>query len=183
MRNNKLQIAIIGSAGIEEYPYRKPDKKIYKMAYELGSLVAKSGSILICGGKGGIMKEACRGAKENGGITVGIISGNKRGESNRFVDVEIVSGFTNYAEDGIIISMSDGIIAIGGGAGTLQEITLGYRNKKPTVLMKNVNGWSSKLKDVYLDERKNIKLYTATRSNEAVRLLFQLLKGGHLYKL
>ncbi len=176
MKNKRrLQIAVIGSAGIEEYPYKKPARALYRIAYEIGAMIAKSNNILVCGGKGGIMEEACRGAKENNGLTVGVVSGNKRGVSNRYIDVEIISGFINYAEDGIIISMADGVIALGGGAGTLQEIALSYRNKKPIVFLKNSGGWSDKLIEEYLDERKNIKFNSAKTSKEAVLLLYKLL--------
>ncbi len=172
----KLQIGIIGSAGYEEYPLAKPDKKAYKCAFELGELIAQKGAILICGGKGGIMEEACHGAKNKNGITVGIVSGNKRGQANKFVDVEVVSGMVNCSEEALIISMSDGIIAMGGGAGTLQELALAYRNKKPVVAIRNIAGWSNIVADTYLDERKIIKIGSAETAGEAMKLLLEKVK-------
>ncbi len=172
----KLQIGIIGSAGWEEYPGAKPDKKLYKIAYSLGKAVAVSGAILICGGKGGIMEEACRGSKRQNGTTVGVISGSLRGLSNEFVDVEIVSGMINCAEESIIISMCDGLIAIGGGSGTLQELSLAYRNKKPVVCMKNTGGWAGKVAGTFLDERKLILFKTANKPREAIDILLKEMK-------
>lgn len=173
----KIQIGVIGSAGWEEYPGKKPNRKLYKLAYEVGKLIALKQAILICGGKGGIMMEVCRGAKENNGITVGVVSGNKRNTANTYVDIEVVSGFSNYAEEGIIVSMSDGIIAIGGGAGTLQEIATAYRNKKTIVAIQNSGGWAKITAGTYLDERKTVKIYATSSPNEAVRILIKKIKS------
>lgn len=172
----RLQIGVIGSAGWEEYPGKKPDKKSFKIAYEVGRLIAQNKAILVCGGKGGAMEEACRGAKENNGITVGVISGNNRNQVNPYVDVEIVSGMVNCAEEAIIVSMCDGIIAIGGGSGTLQEIATAYRNKKPIVVVKSGGGWADKLSNLYLDERKLIKIAVANSPEEALTLLLKKIR-------
>ncbi|MDO8657759.1 MAG: TIGR00725 family protein [Candidatus Levybacteria bacterium] len=167
----KLQIGVIGSAGWEEYPNKKPSKKIFELAYEVGKLIAESNAVLICGGKGGIMEEACRGAKEKNGITAGIVSGNERNQTNNYVDVEVVSGMINCGEEAIIISMCDGIIAIGGGSGTLQEIATAYRNKKPVVALNGVDGWANKVAGKYLDERELVKIELADSPKEALKLL------------
>lgn len=169
----RLQIGIIGSAGWQEYPGKKPDKRAFKIAYEAGKLIAQNSAVLICGGKGGVMEEACRGAKEKNGITVGIISGNKRNQANKYVDVEIVSGMVNNAEEAIIVSMCDGIIAVGGGAGTLQEIATAYRNKKPVVAIRSGGGWADKLSSLYLDERKLMRIQIANSPKEALDLLLK----------
>lgn len=75
----RKQIAVIGSAGPEEYPGKKPSMEIYRCAFEIGSLLASRGAIVVCGGKGGIMESVCMGAKEKEGTTVGVIAGNRRG--------------------------------------------------------------------------------------------------------
>lgn len=172
----KLQIGVIGSAGWEEYPKTKPEKRIYNLAFEVGKLIAKNNSILICGGKGGIMLEAAKGAKKLKGITVGVVSGSKRFESNKFIDVEVVSGITNFSEESMLISMCDGIISIGGGAGTLQELTLAYRSRKPVVILKNTGGWSEKIADSFLDEREKIKFDLAATPEEAFSILLRKIK-------
>ena len=172
----RLQIGVIGSAGWEEYPNKKPDKKIFEFAYETGKLIAEKNAVLICGGKGGIMEEACRGAKEKDGITAGVVSGNERNKTNKYVDVEVVSGMVNCGEEAIIISMCDGIMAIGGGSGTLQEIATAYRNKKPVVALNGVDGWASKLSNTFLDEREIIKIYFANSPKEAVEILIKKIK-------
>lgn len=169
----KLQIGVIGSAGWEEYPNKKPAKSSFMTAYNVGKLIAQENAILICGGKGGIMEEACKGAKEKNGITVGVISGNERNKTNRYVDIEVVSGVINCAEESIIISMCDGLIAIGGGSGTLQEIAIAYRNKKPIIAIKGRNGWATKLANTYLDERQFIKIDSADTPKEAINMLLK----------
>lgn len=172
----KLQIAVIGSAGWEEYPGKKPNKKIFQLAYEAGKQIALQNAILVCGGKGGIMEEACRGAKENNGITVGVISGNERNKSNKYVDIEIVSGIVNCGEEALLISMCDGIVAIGGGSGTLQEIATAYRNKKTIIAIKGVKGWTNKLAGTYLDDRRLTKIEIANSSEEAISILLKRVK-------
>lgn len=172
----KLQIGIIGSAGWEEYPNKKPGRKAFEVAYKIGKIVATKNAVLICGGKGGIMEHACRGAKEKNGITVGVISGNKLNQANKYIDVEVVSGAINCSEEALIISMSDGIIAIGGGSGTLQEIATAYRNNKPVVAIKGIPGWASKLAGKYLDDRKIIRISIAKSPENAFKLLLQKIK-------
>lgn len=177
VKNNKtIQIGIIGAAGWEEYPNRKPNKKLYKLAYELGRLIAIKKAVLVCGGKGGIMLEASRGAKSCNGITAGIISGNSRNKSNKYIDVEIVSGMLNCAEESIIVSMSDGIIAIGGGSGTLQELAIAYRNKKPVVCIKETGGWAERVENTFLDDRKLIKFKSAGNPKDAISILLKEIK-------
>jgi uncharacterized protein (TIGR00725 family) len=96
-------------------------KKYLEMAGEVGRLVAERGGILVCGGMGGVMEAACRGAKEAGGLTVGIIPGARRGEANAFVDVAIATGM-GYTRNSLVVMNSDVLIAVDGEYGTLSEI-------------------------------------------------------------
>lgn len=164
----RIQIGVIGSAGPEEYKDSKPDPRAYTLAEDIGRLLAEKGAVLICGGKGGIMEAACRGAKSANGITVGVVAGNQRGVCNPYVDVEVVSGATNCAEESLIISMSDAMIILGGGAGTLQEIATAYRNNKPLVAVEGLDGWGKKLANTYLDYRELTKIELAHSAEEAV---------------
>lgn len=168
----RYQIGIVGSAGPEEYPGQKPDVKAYEIAEFLGEKIAQKDAILITGGKGGIMESACKGAKKSNGITVGIVSGNERGTSNQFVDVDVVSGMLNCAEESLIISMSDALIILGGGSGTLQEIALAYRNDKPMVVVDGLDGWGKKLAETYLDYREKYKIRLAKTPQEAIDIVF-----------
>ena len=173
----KLQIGVIGSAGSEEYPKNgAPSPKVFEVAYQLGKLIAQNDAVLITGGKGGIMESASKGAKESGGTTVGVVQGNQRFTSNNFTDIEVISGMTATGEETILILMCDGLIGIGGGAGTLQELSIAYRNQKPVVLISSQSGWSKSLAGKYLDSRKRIKFKSANSPEKAVKILFKLIK-------
>lgn len=173
----KLQIGVIGSAGPEEYPLRKPNQKMYDSAREVGEILARKNCIIVCGGKGGIMEAVCLGAKKENGVTVAEVAGEGRFEANEFVDVEIVTQDTGFRGASQLIGMSDGLIALGGGAGTLQEIAIAYRMKKPLVLLVGFGGWVDRIAKLgYLDERQLVHFKQTNSSQEAVRLLLALLQ-------
>lgn len=175
--SRKIQIGVLGWAGKEEYPVGGPTEKELAMAKEVGSLLAKAGAIVVTGGKGGIMEYAARGAKENGGVTAGVITG-PRGTANKWTDIEIVTGFKIAGFDEVFIPlMCDAVIVIGGGAGTLQEICVSYRNKIPIIVIEKTFGWAPKvLKETYLDSRKTVKIISAKNSKDAVlKVISQVL--------
>ncbi len=104
-------------------------------AYELGRLVAEQGWVLLNGGRGaGIMDSSARGAKEAGGLTVGILPGSERGQASAYVDVQIVTGMGS-ARNNINVLSSDVVIACSGGAGTLSEIALALKAKRPIIVL------------------------------------------------
>ena len=107
----KLQIAVIG------YNSDKSNSLTDKIAYQVGREIAKADGALICGGLGGVMENACKGAKEHGGLTVGIIPQEDFTYANNFCDIVIASGI-GYARDFIVATSADGIIVVGGGVGT-----------------------------------------------------------------
>lgn len=92
-------------------------------AGEVGRALAERGVVLICGGLGGAMEAACRGAKAGGGTTVGILPGSDRAAANRYVDVAIATGL-GEARNAIVARTADAVIAVGGAWGTLSEIAL-----------------------------------------------------------
>lgn len=106
------------------------DDGLYRLAYQVGREIAKRGAILICGGLGGVMEAACRGAKEMGGMTVGILPGFSREDANPFVDVAVATGL-GEARNLIIVYTASGLVACGGQAGTLSEIAFTLRAGKP----------------------------------------------------
>jgi len=101
------------------------------MAQKVGELVAKKGAILLCGGQGGIMEAAAKGAKESHGHTIGVLPG-KIDNSNPYIDKPILTGLED-ARNYINIKVSDAVIAFEGGAGTLSEIALALKNDRPLV--------------------------------------------------
>lgn len=102
------------------------------LAFQVGRLVARNRATLICGGLGGVMQEACRGARSEGGTTIGILPGERRDQANAFVDIPIVTGM-GEARNLIIVRSSDAMIAISGGYGTLSEIAFALKLGVPLV--------------------------------------------------
>jgi len=177
----RLQIGVVGYAGIEEYPAKdSPDPAVYAAAEEVGRLLASMGLTVVTGGKGGVMEAAARGAKQAGGITVGIVSGAARGTANDYTDVEIPTGMASAGFDEVLlVGMCDALIVICGGAGTLEEIVLAYRNRKPIVILAGTGGWADAVADTYLDERKSQKTTVASMPAEAVKAAVTLARKSY----
>lgn len=106
--------------------------EIYKLAEEVGAEIAKAEAILICGGLGGVMEAVCKGAKEHGGITIGILPGVNKYEANPYVDFPVPTGL-GEGRNVLIVRSADVLIAISGGYGTLSEIGFSLRLGKPVV--------------------------------------------------
>ena len=143
-----------------------------KLAYEIGSEIAKSDSVLITGGLGGVMRAACQGAQDANGITVGIIPQNDPSHANEFCDIIIPSGM-GLTRDFLNALSADGVIVIGGGSGTLSEICAAYMYKKPIVALKNSGGTASKYADQYLDYRKNVKIVGVETPQQAIKYILE----------
>jgi uncharacterized protein (TIGR00725 family) len=101
-------------------------------AEQVGGEVARSGAILVCGGMGGVMEAASRGARLAGGVTVGILPGLDRESANPYITVAIPTGL-GEARNALVVRASDGLIAIDGSYGTLSEIALGLQLGRPIV--------------------------------------------------
>ncbi len=122
----KICISVVGSGDEELNP------QIAKIANEVGREIASRGAVLICGGLGGVMVEAAKGAKENGGLTVGILPGEDTGSANPFIDVALSTGL-GFARNVIVAYSGDAVIAISGRLGTLSEISYALLKKKPVI--------------------------------------------------
>jgi len=127
----KPQIGVIGS-GICNNGISNPS--ICDLAKEVGKHIAKNGAILICGGRGGVMEAAAFGAKESGGITVGILPGEHHSDANPYIDIAITTAM-GHARNTIIAQSSSVLIAVGGRYGTLSEIALALSMEKPVVVI------------------------------------------------
>jgi uncharacterized protein (TIGR00725 family) len=102
------------------------------LAEELGARLVDLGATVVCGGLGGVMEAACRGAKSRRGTTVGLLPGLDRSEANGWVDVAIATGLGEL-RNGLIVRASDALVAIGSSAGTLTEIAFGLRLGRPVI--------------------------------------------------
>jgi uncharacterized protein (TIGR00725 family) len=117
-------IAVVGagSASAEEE----------RAAEAVGHGLAAAGAVVVCGGLGGVMEAACRGAKSAGGTTVGILPGTRRADANPHVDVAIATGLGEM-RNGLVVRAADALVAVGGEFGTLSEIALALKAGKPVV--------------------------------------------------
>ena len=103
-----------------------------RLAEEVGRLLAENGAALVCGGLGGVMEAACRGAKQAAGLTIGVLPGRERRGANPFVDIPIVTGMRE-ARNIIVVSSGQSVIAVGGRFGTLSEIAHALKLGIPVV--------------------------------------------------
>ncbi len=103
-----------------------------RAAEAVGRGLAERGAVVVCGGLGGAMEAACRGAKEAGGTTVGILPGSDRSAANAWVDVAVATGL-GEARNAVVVRSADAVIAVAGSYGTLSEIALALRAGTPVV--------------------------------------------------
>lgn len=127
MMGKSTIIAVIGGGHCSD--------EIYELAREVGREIARAGAMLICGGMFGVMEAACRGAKEAGGTTIGVLPGKNTTEANTFIDIPVVTGLSD-ARNVIIARSADGVIAVDGEYGTLSEIAFSLKFGKPVVGLK-----------------------------------------------
>ncbi|MEW6059640.1 MAG: TIGR00725 family protein [Actinomycetota bacterium] len=101
-------------------------------AEEVGRLLADAGAVLVCGGLGGVMDAAARGAASAGGASVGILPGETRRGSSLHLTVALPTAL-GEARNALVVRAADAVIAIGGEFGTLSEIALAVKIGKPVV--------------------------------------------------
>ena len=118
-------IAVVG-------PGEGSDELELAAAEEAGAAVAEAGAGLVCGGLGGVMEAACRGARSRGGLTVGLLPGTDRDAANGWVVVALPTGL-GEARNALVVRAADAVVAIGGGWGTLSEIALALKTGVPVV--------------------------------------------------
>ncbi len=147
-------ISVIGSGSND-------DHKLTATTEEVGREIARKGFVVVCGGLGGIMESVCKGAKSEGGLTIGILPGETEQDSNQYLDVPIITG-TGQARNLAVALSGNVIIAIGGGFGTLSELSFALRFNKKII---GINTW---------DISPNIQ--PASSAAEAVRIACDHLK-------
>ena len=121
-----LHIGVIGEG--------RCSRRIAVQAERVGAAIAAAGAVLVCGGLGGVMAAASRGAARSGGVVVGLLPGVDPADANRWVTIPIATGM-DQARNVIVVRSSDAVIAIGGMYGTLSEIALALKARKPLVLL------------------------------------------------
>ncbi|MBI2176968.1 MAG: TIGR00725 family protein [Candidatus Tectomicrobia bacterium] len=114
----KTLIAVIGDSA--------PSAETAALAEEVGRLLAREGAVLVCGGLGGVMEAAARGAKSAGGLTIGILPGYDPASANPHIDLPVCTGM-GHARNAVIAATAGALIALEGSYGTLSEIALGLK--------------------------------------------------------
>jgi len=171
-----LRVGVIGQSG------EIPDK-MYQLAEALGREIAGVGGILFTGGTSGVMEAASKGAKSAGGLVVGILPGDDAEAGNSFIDVPVTTGLMDDYRSLMLVHTCDGLIMVGGGNGTLGELSAAYLNHKPVVILESSGGWAERVRQMafdgcYLDHRRTLKLEYASDATQAVALLLSCIKSA-----
>ena len=158
MRGKRI-ISVIGAS--------VADNELYSLAERTGRVIAIRGCILLCGGRGGVMEAACKGCRDEGGFSIGLLPWGRE-HANPYLDLVLA---TNLGEvrNIAVVSAGDGVISIGGGPGTLSEIAFALKLSKPLVTLKS---W-----DLVDFEGKRTDLYRATHPIEAVDMVLGKILG------
>jgi len=169
----KPLIGVLGDNQIPEGDPRGP------LAEELGQALIDGGYRIACGGMGGVMNAVCCGARRSehyrDGDIVGILPDKDASRVNEYVDIAIPTGL-GLARNSII-ALSDAVIGLGGGSGTLSEMAFAWQFNRLVIGMRTESGWSGKLADQPLDARKRFvnidddRVYGADSAIEAVEIL------------
>jgi len=165
----KKVIAVIGS----DIPDTHLAHDTFTIAEELGKEIARHHAVLLCGGRGGVMEAACKGAKSQQGTTIGILPDSKV-EANPYVDIALPTGLgtrRNY----LVVNMSDAVIAVGGSWGTLNEMSFAGILVKPLILIKGTGGSVDLLCESYLIREKHDKAVVTAAPKEAVEAALSFL--------
>jgi len=120
----RTRIAVIGGS--------RAGRQALDAALEVGRLVARAGAVVVCGGLGGVMEAASRGAREEGGLVIGILPGAAAADANPWVDVPIATGL-GYTRNSLVVMNADAVIAVDGEYGTLSEIAYGLIHGRKVV--------------------------------------------------
>jgi uncharacterized protein (TIGR00725 family) len=166
----KLQIAVLGSSKII------CTKKQYEYAEKAGEELAKRDCLVLTGGGLGVMEAALKGAKKYGGLTLAIVPWEDKERVNDYADVVVATGI-GWSRNAINLNSCDGCIVVGGGAGTLNEVTYAYMQSKLTVCITPSGGMAKEISDTYFDIRKTTKIHGAKNALDAVELLMKLIKN------
>ena len=140
-----------------------PQTSLAELAFEVGRGIAERDAVLICGGLTGVMEHAARGARAAGGLTIGLLPDDDVNDANESIDISIATGL-GHARNAILARTADGVVALGGGLGTLSEIALALRNRLPTIGIKT---WRFDR-----DGRTEPELPVAANAKEALDWLF-----------
>ena len=161
--DRKLIIAVIGGG--------QCSAEEAAVAETVGRELAKRGAILVCGGLGGVMEAACRGAAIESGLTVGILPSDDPATSNRYVQIPVATGL-GQARNVAVVKSAQAVIAIDGDYGTLSEISFALKSGIPVI---GLNTWA-----LSKNGREDKSIIEAEDAVDAVEKAVSLAKGAKL---
>ena len=160
LAKKRIIIAVIGGG--------QPTPEEAMLAEEVGRELARQGAALVCGGLGGVMEAACRGASSEGGVTIGILPGDSAKTANPYVQIPIVTGM-GYARNISVVKSAQAVIAVGGSYGTLSEIAYALSSDIPVI---GLNTWS-----MSRNGQQDNSIILAQNPTEAVNKALSLTKN------
>lgn len=181
LNKTPYQIGVFGSGNINE--------EIYKIAYEVGALVAREGHILVNGGQEGVMEASARGAAEANGLVIGVLPGNKFTEGNEYSTVKILTGM-HYARNQINGLSCHGAIVVGGSSGAYEEARRVWEGRGPVVVLANSGSNTGAASAMIArqetlgmafpeDKPKPWKVFIAETPQESVTMVINLIQRGY----
>jgi uncharacterized protein (TIGR00725 family) len=160
--NRRAQISVVG------FNEDSCTKAARDAAYQVGWSIAKEGGTVVCGGLGGVMEAACKGARDAGGHSVGIIPSADSAQANRYCDVVVATGL-GKSRNFLVAYSGDAMIVVGGGAGTLIEVAVAYQASKPIVAVKGTGGVADEWGGRYIDDRQTGMILKGSSPEDAVK--------------
>lgn len=155
-----MQVAICGTGG-------PIDAELAALAESLGAQLASGGYTLVCGGLGGVMEAAARGARQAGGLVVGILPTSNARDANPFCSVVIPTGL-GEARNVLVVRAADVVVLMAGGAGTLAEAALAWQAGKPIIALAPSGGWAQELAGRAIDDRRSDVIGWASSVDEVI---------------
>lgn len=159
-KDKYIFIAVIGGGDVSS--------QVAALAEEVGREIARRGAVLVCGGLGGVMEAACRGASREGGLTIGILPGENRQAANPYVRIPIVTGL-GYARNVAVVRSAQAVIAVDGSYGTLSEIGHALQSNIPVI---GLNTWS-----LSIDGRADNAIVPADNPKDAVNRAIAMINS------
>jgi uncharacterized protein (TIGR00725 family) len=161
MSEQMKTVAVIGS--------NRADQVLDKLAEQVGRTIAAAGYGLVCGGLGGVMKAACRGAHAilgpGSGRIIGILPGPDKDAANEYVDVAIPTGL-GYARNILVVLSADAVVAVGGATGTMSEIAHAWQHGRPICAFVPAGGWGARLAGETLDDKRGDRVHAVETSED-----------------
>lgn len=128
--DQKITISVVGG--------HETNAKTAELAYETGKMIADQDAVLVCGGLSGVMAHAAKGARDNGGLTIGILPGKEKPDANPYIDIALPTAM-GFSRNCMVACSADIIVALPGSHGTNSEICYGLVFKRPVIDLGNWN--------------------------------------------